>query len=276
MAGRSLENSLPLVLEMLGRAGQADRVYAIEYDWELARLRNTHEWSRPGVRSYVNDLQDAPVSLLGALHLHMLAQQAVAFHDVREMPQSMRQLQLEFLRQGNRSVLCLPVFSENRLRGIFGFDATRAVRQWDTTVVNAMFDCAELLGRALHGRAARGEEHSQLPSGFPQLIYLRNGSLLRGVPLDAVEGIKAQRNTSEVHLNDGTVLTDARSLKQWEDFLPLAQFMRIHRGAVVRLGSIRSLVRRPTGRWHLTLAPTETPWNVSREALAGLRRQLAR
>lgn len=274
LLGAPVKAALPLVLEMLGRLGGADRVYVIEYNEALTRFRNTHEWTRPGVRGYVEDLQNAPVALLGGLHREMLAGRALAVTDVAHMPRNMHALQAEFQRQGNKSVLCLPLFFEDRLRGLFGFDATRVRQTWSAAVVTAMLRCAALLSLALHGRAegygARALSHAR----FPDLVYLRNGSHLRGVPLASVVALRAQHNCSELHLNDGTKLTDGRPLKQWQALLPSAQFVRLHRGAIIRLDAIRELVRRPSGRWHVVVETSTEPWNVSREALADLRARL--
>lgn len=268
-----VEAALPGVLETLGQVGGADRVYVIEYNEGLTHFRNTHEWTRPGVRGYVEDLQSAPVALLGGLHREMLAGHALAVTDVADMPRDMRALQTEFRRQGNQSVLCLPLYFEGRLRGLFGFDATRARQTWSAAVVTAMQRCAGLLSLALHGRAGAALALPS-PARFPALVYLRNGSHLRGVPLVSVVALRAQRNCSELHLDDGTTLTDARALKQWQALLPAAQFVRVHRGAIVRVNAIRELVRRPSGRWHLVMDRLAEPWNVSREALAGLRARL--
>ena len=268
-----VEAALPGVLETLGQQGGADRVYVIEYNEALTHFRNTHEWTRPGVRAYVEDLQNAPVALLGGLHREMLAGRALAVTDVADMPRDMRALQTEFRRQGNQGVLCLPLYVEGRLRGLFGFDVTRARQTWSAAVVTAMQRCAGLLSIALHGRA---DAALALPphARFSPLVYLRNGSHLRGVPLASVMGLRAQRNCSELHLDDGTTLTDARALKQWQALLPAAQFVRVHRGAIVRANAIRELVRRPTGRWHVTIDGLAGPWNVSRDALADLRVRL--
>lgn len=270
LLGAPTRTALPLVLEMLGRLGGADRVYVIEYNEALTHFRNTHEWTRSGVHGHVEDLQNAPVALLGSLHREMLAGHALAVTDVAHMPRDMQALQAEFRRQGNQGVLCLPLHFEGRLRGLFGFDATRVRPTWSAAVVTAMQRCAALLSRALHGQADASTSRAR----FPALVYLRNGSHLRGVPLASVVALRAQRNCSELHLSDGTTLTDGRPLKQWQALLPPAQFARLHRGAIVRLDAIRELVRRPSGRWHVAVETSAEAWNVSRAALTDLRARL--
>ncbi|MDW5442309.1 GAF domain-containing DNA-binding protein [Polaromonas sp. SM01] len=288
LLGQPLALALPAVLKRLGHLGAADRVYVIEYDGALRLFRNTHEWTRRGVTSHVQALQNTPVDMLGRLHREALAGHAVAVLDTGRMPKDARALQAEFQRQGNKSVLCLPLVFEGRLCGLFGFDATRQHTQWSDEVVAAMFGCAELLAMALHGGAARrahransgsragGDARSPAePANFAALVYLRHGSGLRGIPLASIVALRAQRNHSEVFLEDGGTHSDARSLKEWEALLPADPFMRVHRGAIVRTDAVRELVRRPSGRWHVTLPINAGVWNVSREALAGLRSRIS-
>ncbi|MDQ7969490.1 MAG: GAF domain-containing DNA-binding protein [Oxalicibacterium faecigallinarum] len=265
-----LNEALASVLQMLGRMGAADRVYVIEYDASLALFRNTHEWVRRGVSAHVQDLQNAPVSLLGSLHTEALAGNAVAFTDVYDMPSDCEALQAEFIRQGNKSVLCLPLMRNGQLRGLFGFDATKRQTQWSNDVVSAMFACAELLAIALHN--PRNIVRNRQADYFPELIYLRNGGDLHGVPLTSIIAIRARRNVSEVLLaGHASFLPDSRPIKDWESILSGNAFMRIHRSAIVRVKAVRDLVRRPSSNWHIRLLHSETSWNVSREAVEQLK-----
>src|SRR3546814_1288874 len=50
----------------------------------------------------------------------------VLVEDIDRLPRQARALQAEFRRQGNRSVLSVPVFHRRRLAALIGFDATRS------------------------------------------------------------------------------------------------------------------------------------------------------
>lgn len=272
LVGLPASMAIPAVLEKLGVVGQADRVYIIEYNEELTLFRNTHEWTRRGVTSHVEDLQNTPVDMLEFLHRDALSGKAVAIEDVFDMPSGAKELQAEFIRQGNKSVLCLPMFLDGRLCGLFGFDTTRQKAQWSEEVVFAMFACAELLARILH----RPEPYRrlQLPTDFPGLAYLRDGSTLHGVPIANIIAVRAMRNNSEVTLDDLKIYNDSRSLKEWEAVLPAEQFMRVHRSAFLRATAICKLERRVSGRWHVKLFHCDEAWNISRDVVAELRIRL--
>jgi len=113
------------ILELTGLAAGADRAWMFEYDATLLRFRNTHEWSRETVTSHVTDLQDTPVTMIAWLQQFLSANQAVMINNVSTLPRPARDLQAEMLRQNDKSVLCIPVFFEDRLRACIGFDATR-------------------------------------------------------------------------------------------------------------------------------------------------------
>ncbi len=269
-----LHAQLPVALERLGGASAADRVYLIEYSAGLDLFRNTWEWSRPGVASFVTDLQNAPVALLGGLHREMRQGNAVAIVDVDHMPADCSALQAEFRRQGNQAVLCLPLMHRGQLRGLFGFDMTHRPAGWTgwgADELAAMFDCAALLGRALYGQGSQPVARAH----FAALLYLRNGRRLRGVPLAQIVAVEALRNTSLVHLPHGEVLADSRPLKQWEALLPPADYLRVHRGSIVQLDAVRALDRSVTGQWRLHLAAGDgRVWNVGRQMLGVVRQRL--
>jgi hypothetical protein len=52
-----VDAAISSILEDLGRASAADRAWTFEYDADLLRFHNTHEWSRRGIASFVEDLQ---------------------------------------------------------------------------------------------------------------------------------------------------------------------------------------------------------------------------
>lgn len=87
----------------------------IEYDSELTTFRNTHEWCVRGVTSYLEDLQDTPASMIAWLHRQLLQGRAVMINKVTALPTSARALKREMQRQGDKSVLSVPVFHEGHL-----------------------------------------------------------------------------------------------------------------------------------------------------------------
>jgi len=272
LLARPRDEAVARVLELLALAAEADRAWILEYSPDLAVFRNTHEWCRSGVTSHLADLQDTPVTLIGAMQAHMVAGDPVLVTDVHAMPPSMRGLQREFLRQSIRSSLTVPIRHAGRLRGAIGFDATREARIWGEDVVAAMLLVAELVAAACHG------ERPPAPAGtgtaFPPLVYLRTGRSVRGVRLDALAMLRADGDQSIAHLTDGTMVTDLRPLKWWHTVLPPGRFVRIHRSAIVQIRCICGLTRQASGGWRVRIDGTGDSLSVSRKMLPDLRSRL--
>jgi hypothetical protein len=268
-----VDAAISLILQVTGEAAGADRAWMFEYDAELLRFRNTHEWRRRGVPSFVQDLQNAPVTMIGWLHQYLVVGKAVMINHVEALPRTAGPLRAELLRQGNKSVLSVPLLKGGRLVGCIGFDSVHAPRRWSIEV-DEMFRCADLIVAARHDRVQAGEAMNETPDHFESLIYLRRQGGVRGTPLASIVGLRSSRDYTEVWLADGSMVLDQRPLIQWLGLMPQASFLRIHRTAIVNHQFVRDVERRPGGAWQLRLNHMTEPWPVSRSGRTELRMRL--
>jgi hypothetical protein len=270
---RPLDAAIAEILQVIGVEAEADRAWMFEYDADHLRFRNTHEWSRGGVGSFVQDLQHVPVTMIGWLHQRLILGQAVMVNDIEALPRSAGALRAEFIRQNNKSVLSVPVFHNGRLVACIGFDAVAAPRRWSDEIAD-LFRCADLIAAARYGRSpiTSGGEDSQ--AAYPALIYLRRAHGILGTPLTEIVGLRSSKDYTEVWLVDGAMVLDPRPLTQWLGLIPPGWFVRIHRTAVVNHQFVREVVRRSSGAWQLRLHDYEDHWPVSRAGRAELRAHL--
>lgn len=266
--------AITAALAEIGELAGADRAWMFEYDAELLRFQNTHEWSRQGVESFVEDLQNTPVTMIAWLHQFLVKGRAVMINRVAELPRPARPLQVEMLRQSDKSVLSVPVFHEGRLRACIGLDATIAPRRWSPGDVGALFQCAELIALARYGSHHGGRALANSSRGFAPLIYLRRQGQIIGVEPQAILGVRSARDYTKVWLQDGSTVLDLRPLTIWAGLLPPASFLRIHRTAIANLQHVSGLDRRAGGRWTIGLGRFAEPWPVSRPYRQELRQRL--
>jgi len=261
-------------LSQIGGDAGADRAWMFEYDTDLLRFRNTHEWSRRSVASFVEDLQDAPVTMISWLHQFLAVGRAVMIHHVEALPRPARSLQIEMLRQSDKSVLSVPIFHGGRLRACIGFDATLAPRSWSQGEVKGLFQCADLIAAARYGREENGAFWRGAKGGAAALIYLRRQGGVRGVSPDTITGLRSSGDYTEVWLSDGSMTLDQRPLAQWMAMTQRSLFVRVHRTAIVNLRYIGSVDRRESGAWQVWLQNLGVSWPVSRSGRAELRTRL--
>lgn len=266
------DRGLDLILEFLGGWQDADRVWISRYNDAFTHFWVTHEWSRPGITPYISELQGIPVDMAAWIHETLRHDEPVQVPDTACMPKRARPLQTEFLRQGIRSLLAVPVMKGARLSFLLGFDMVRRHHIWPEGEIAELRPVADLIHRSLHRRGAA-------PAAFPpsdpedRMMHLKLDSASLAVPFSDVTWIEAAGDYTIVHFNDGRRVTECRSLKEWETLLPKADFVRVHRRAIVRVGAIARLDR-GGGDWRLSLKGVSPPLTVGRAHRAALRLQL--
>jgi hypothetical protein len=267
-----VDAAISSIMKAVGEAAAADRAWMFEYDDALLRFRNTHEWSRPGTPSFVEDLQDAPVTMIGWLQQFLVANKAVMINRTDALPAKAKTLQAELLRQDDKSVLCVPMFHAGRLRACIGFDTVRATHRWSESEMKVLFHCADLIAAARYG--SPDATLQQKPDRFSGLVYLRKQGGVRGTALETIAGLRSSGDYTEVWLMDGSTMLDQRPLVQWMALTPRASFLRIHRSAIVNQKYVCDLERRGSGAWRLRLRNLTGDWPVSRSGRAELRVRL--
>lgn len=234
------------MLAVLGTAHRADRAWIFLYDATGTRFRNSHEWATGGIKGFVDELQYTPVSMILWLHRKLLAGESVLIDDIDGMPRQARALRAEFRRQGNKSVLCVPIFIGDRLAGCIGYDAVSAVRRWDGQVSVTLRLAGELALLAMRGAEAEPAE-----PGTESRLRLRDGQGFVAVTPSEILRIEAARDYTVAHLADGRRFVELRGLNQWEALLPAAEFARVSRSLIVNLSRVRTVARGAT--WSVTL-----------------------
>jgi hypothetical protein len=212
--------------------------------------------------------------MIAWLHQFLVKGQAVMINRVADLPRPARALQVEMLRQNDKSVLSVPVFHEGRLRACIGFDATIAIRRWPSADIKALFQCADLIALARYGFLRGGRSLADASRAFAPLIYLRRPGQIIGVEPQAILGVRSARDYVNVWLQDGSAVLDLRPLALWTGMLPSASFLRVHRTAIVNLQHVSGLDRRAGDRWIIGLNRLAEGWPVSRQYRQELRKRL--
>lgn len=268
-----VEDAISEQLAFMGKTSDVDRAWMLEYRPDMLRFRNTHEWCRGQTEPFVAELQDVPTTLIAWLHRYMVQGYAVAVHDVNDLPRTARVIQVEFLRQGNKSVLSVPVFHNKKLFGIIGFDTTTKHKTWCADDVNALYQCANLIGQAKYSDRA-GHSRTTLYESTTPLIYLSMRGVVRGVQPEAIIGVRSAGNYSEIWLDNGSMVLDSRPLGMWLTLLPEKIFFRIHRTAVVNALHVVDVDRRSVDKWLIRMRSMDSTWPVSRSYRKTLRERM--
>ncbi len=113
-----------------------------------------------------------------------------------------------------------------------------------------------------------------IPSGLlveEDKVHIEADGMHRFVPVRDVLGVRAAGDYTEVLLADGTKPWTRLSLSTWAERLGETQYMRIHRGAIVRLAAVDALDKEDGG---VVLRAGDHTLPVSRRTVSALRRRL--
>lgn len=150
----SWEKNVQTVLEQMGRAADASRVYifAERIDNGVSLLDQRYEWVAESVQAQIENpnLQNLPWREVGfARWADELEQHRTISGPVREFPASEQEL---LKQQEILSVAIIPIAIEERLWGFIGFDDCQRERRWGEAELDALRAAAGIFGAALTRR----------------------------------------------------------------------------------------------------------------------------
>jgi PAS domain S-box-containing protein len=148
------------VLERLGRAVEASRVYlfeGVQDDSGGLRVRMRHEWVADGVQPLPRpaDTNVIDLAALGLGRWKALERGDVIHGPVATMVPSEKEY---FTRLGIRSIASVPVLAANTWWGYLGFTDDITDREWSPSVLEALQAAANALGAAVY----RGDAEQRL------------------------------------------------------------------------------------------------------------------
>ena len=127
-------------------------------------------------------------------------------------------------------------------------------------------------------RLAADSANAPAPAGGLQLddrILLKLDSANeRFVRLGDIRAVASAENYTEVMLGTGEKLFVRRTMKTWEETLPLADFARVHRHTIVACAHIERIVRLDRANFEVILRGQSTPLPVSYRLIPELRARL--
>lgn len=150
-------------LRMLGEFEQADRAYIFLVHRELQAMEYVYEWSNVGIEPQINVMKYIDIDEEAYTMKTLQRGEIMVIPDVETMPESLSHEQEVYRKQGIKSVILIPIFSENKLIGFFGLDAVKEKREWvekDEYVLRQLGDiyAGSFINRAIRKSLDRNEK----------------------------------------------------------------------------------------------------------------------
>ncbi len=110
---------------------------------------------------------------------------------------------------------------------------------------------------------------------FEDTLFLSINNHLKFVKVSTIQCIQAAADYSEIMLSDGKRGLVQKSMAEWEQRLPAAQFCRIHRSTIINLQAVGRVEEWFGDSYHVYLAGVESPLVMSRRYAVRLKERLS-
>lgn len=144
------------VLRKIGEFADIDRSYVFIYDGEL--MHNTHEWVKEGISEEKDNLQNIPTEYLPWSTEVVKRDDVIYYYDINDLPPEAAPEKETLEAQNIKSVLWVPMRSDDRVIGFMGFDAVTEHILWSPDDIKLLRTIAEITSRAF----VRREEFQKL------------------------------------------------------------------------------------------------------------------
>ena len=145
----ALDDVLSGTLAKIGRWCRADRAYLIRFTSDLSHYSNTHEWVAPGITEELHNLQNIPSATIPMLLDRLRRKERAVLPKVAQLDERWAAEKSLFAEEDIRSLICLPIFSDDHLVGLIGFDSVREERDWSDEEAALLQILGDLIGVAL-------------------------------------------------------------------------------------------------------------------------------
>jgi two-component system LytT family response regulator len=130
--------------------------------------------------------------------------------------------------------------------------------------VERLSAAVERLSLLLHRERGERGSANATPLEYSDYLFVSSGTSARFLKIRAIKYIVAAGSYSEVFAADGRKWMLLQPIKEWEERLPPAQFVRTHRSAIVNLDYVERVDALSNDTFHIYLHGQPDPLPISR------------
>lgn len=165
----SLDAAIVSALDHIGTATQADRVYIFRFRADSATVDCTHEWCAPQVLPQRLRFHGVTTESLPWIFGQLRGGHTVVIPKIRALSAQAHAERVEFMAENIQSMLCTPLWLDNRVAGFMELDTIRTEHTWSLDVALAL----ELVGEIMLGAVLRTtlEDHARDSDSLFRAIF---------------------------------------------------------------------------------------------------------
>ncbi|MBS3772037.1 MAG: PAS domain S-box protein [Bacteroidales bacterium] len=170
-----VDESINASLADMGKLNGSSRAYLFLFSKDGELMSNTHEWCAKGVTPEIDNLQNLPCNELPWLMDKLRKGETIHIKDVSNMPEEAKAEKKIFEAQNIKSLLVLPVYIENELKGFIGFDNVSKTGDWHKSDIKLLQISSQIIVNALKRKRAEKQlrlTQFSLDNATPAVFWL--------------------------------------------------------------------------------------------------------
>ena len=137
------------VLKAIGSFAGVDRSYVFQFYDSGKNMSRTHEWCAKGVETQIQSAHSISTNDLSWLYERIKDFEVVHISDVTRLPPEAAAEKEEFLREGIRSIVAVPIISGYSAIGFIGFENVHSNKTWSENIIALLKIIGEIFAFAL-------------------------------------------------------------------------------------------------------------------------------
>ncbi|MEF8832188.1 MAG: PAS domain S-box protein [Candidatus Thermoplasmatota archaeon] len=144
-----IDENIDQALKKIGEFADADRSYFFQFYEDLEKMDMTHERCTEGVEPQKGNMQNFSTDNLPWLIEKVKKFENITLPKVSELPPEAEAFEELLHKQNIKSLLVLPIISDDDLKGLIGFDWVKKEEEWSEDVVDLLRIAGETIQSAL-------------------------------------------------------------------------------------------------------------------------------
>ncbi len=176
-----IDTGINLALRALGKFTRMGRTYLFQFSADGSTYSNTHEWCAEGVESVRSKYQEIPVENMPWLISRIKQGEIVHISRVADMPPEAEKEKDEFMAEGIKSLVNVPLVYGETVIGFSGFACIAGEKNWTDEDTRLLRMSGEIFVNALvrkrtEGQLLESEERTRaIINAIPDMLFTLDG-----------------------------------------------------------------------------------------------------
>jgi len=145
----NFDHGINSTLKEIGRFFEVDRSYIFELSDDKKYISNTHEWTSESIKKQKENLQNLSVEKFPWLMNKLYNKEIINVFNIKQLGENAKNERELFQKENIKSIIIVPIFIKDELKGFFGFDLVKEKKNFDQKIMYKIKIITDVIKSAL-------------------------------------------------------------------------------------------------------------------------------